>query len=333
MLTFEDEDDLLKDIREGVSIALDEYPGEGEVDDIKFNKLAYFAIQNYNLDITYGWYKYGPAPDFANLGGAVTTVDPTPQQEVQAAATSRIPTINNEYLSPEEYRYYFLEDIRTEFEQIVTTDTKEYLVGFYDEYAPPVYRELYKESAQLQQSLDYIRDNEEWFSESGVYYDEIENGLNNVYRELLQLPNLSESATPYQRYSRLLRDVLIAADSQDELSPEQQQFIGKVIDFFYGAIWEYVALLISKDTVVGENKRELKKSIEDDLQSLRERYNREIESLRTRAEAFNLIPEAVEERQELIEERQELPPIEDSIQIVDAWTSMGAEVIMDDDSP
>lgn len=333
MLTFEDEEDLLDDIREGVAVALHETSFGGEVDDIKLNKLAFFPIRNFNLHITYGWFKYGPAPypvDGATRG-KVTYIEPKALEEIPAAEVPRIPTIDNDYLSPEEYAYYFLHDIPSEFERIVTTETKEYLEQFYQDYAPEEYKQLYIESARLQQDLDTIRDSDDWFEESERYLDSVEEGLNNVYREILKIPSLSEAVGSFQRYNRLLKDILVAANSQSDLAPEQQRFLRKVIDFFYGSTWEHVALLISQDTVTGDNKKILKKSIEDDLQVIRENYDEDIEGLRERAVKFGLLPEAVEEREHLVEESQELPRQEDETEVVDAWTSLAAEVMMDDE--
>jgi hypothetical protein len=57
MITLGDEDDLLKDIEEGVEIAINRLGYDRDaVDPIKFNKLAYLAIHEFDLPITYGWY-------------------------------------------------------------------------------------------------------------------------------------------------------------------------------------------------------------------------------------------------------------------------------------
>lgn len=334
MLTFEEEKDLLEDIQEGASIALHESALEGYIDDIKLNKLGFQAIQDFKLDITFGWYKFGPAPFFVDseTGGEVTTVTPKAVENIQAAESPRIPTPNEKYRSPEEYAYYFLDDISSEFEKVVTMDTKEYLVLFYEEYAPPKYRDLYIESARLQQDLDALKKDANWFRDSEDHFDAIEQGLNDVYRELLLIPDLSESAEPFQRYSRMIKDVLIAANSLEELTAEQQRFIKKTVDFFYGNTWEYSALLISQDTVTGDNKNNLRKASEDDLQVLRERYHKDLDSVREQASKFDLLPEAVEERKQLAEERQELPRQEDNPGVIDAWTTLAAEVVMDDES-
>ena len=83
MITLGDEDDLLDDIKEGVEIAMQRRGyNSGNIDPIKFNKLTYLAIHEYDIPITYGWYKYGPAP--ANVAHQSITVRPRALNEVPA---------------------------------------------------------------------------------------------------------------------------------------------------------------------------------------------------------------------------------------------------------
>jgi len=336
MLTYEDEDDLLEDIREGVSIALERtgLASEGYVDDIKLNKLAYFAIQEYDLEITYGWFKYGPAPYFPDgtSGRGYSTVSPQSPDGIRASASSRVPTVDDRYLSPVEYSYFYTDDIPDEFRRVVTTDTKEYLVLFYDDHAPPTYRDLYKECARLQQTLDRIEENDEWLNDATTVYDELEAGLQATFAEMLRVDQVSESVSAFNDYKRLLKDVVITARKQGEISPEKQQFLEKLIAFFYGTTWEYTANLISRDTVIGANSQDLAESIEEDLQGLRGRHGRELNSLRERASAFDLLPQAVEMQDDLVEQEETLPPHQRSTEEIDAWSRLGAEVIRDDES-
>jgi len=95
MLTLGDEDDLLKDIEEGIQIAMERegYPSDA-VDPIKVNKLAHFAVQDLGVPLTYGWYKYGPAPVFdtssARLG-------PASESEIKASDEPRLPDPGNDF--------------------------------------------------------------------------------------------------------------------------------------------------------------------------------------------------------------------------------------------
>lgn len=336
MLTFGDEDDLQEDIKEGVAIALDfcDFDDEGYIDDIKLNKLAYFAIQHFDLDITYSWYKYGAAPIYSEPAdrGETSYISPRPEGEITAATSSRVPTVDNKYRSPIEYAYFFADDITEEFERIYNTGTKEYLVHFYDENAPTHYKQLYIQSAKLQQVLDSIKDDDDWYDEIAETYNELEGCLNETYEEMLLVDEVSESLTAFQEYSRLIRNVIIAAKEQESLSSNQKRFMTNVVDFFYRVPWKYTALLIAQDTVTGSNRGLLKTSIEDDLRWMREHYERETDSLRQRAFAFSLLPDSVEEMREVIADDNPLPPAAVNEDEIEAWSQLGGEVILNDGS-
>lgn len=334
MLTLEEEEDILADVEDAVAIALDRVSiDDAEIDDIKLNKLAYFLVQEYNINITYGWFKYGPAPyDRGDTVASTTYVAPQPEAEVSASGSSRMPNESGKYRSPEEWSYHFTEDIRDEFVKIATTETKTYLVDFYDEYAPPKYEELYKASGRLQQKLDYIKENPQWVNDADRYYSEIKEGLYSVYDEALLVPQLEEAVGPLHNYIQVLEDVLMAAKQQDDLTEAQQQEVSNVVNFFYGSAWEWIALLISKDTVRGDNSARLKQGINSDLDRLRSEYSREIESLQRKAKVKNLIPEHQEELTALREEERVLPADRENGDTIDIWTKAGAEVIMNDGS-
>lgn len=336
MLTYEDEEDLLQDIKEGVSIALARtgLDSEGYVDDIKLNKLAYFAIQEYDLNITYGWYKYGPAPYFpegkSNRGNEI--ISPQTPDAIQAVNSSRVPTPGEKYLSPVEYSYFFTDDIFDEFQRVVTSETKNYLVSFYEDNAPSTYRSLYIESAKLQQTLDEIQDDADWIESTESVYTELEEGLQNVQREMLLVPEVNESVSAFNDYKKFMKNVMVAVVEKDDLTPDEQQFVEKLVSFFYDMTWNYTANIISSNTVTGENAEDLRDSIEADLRELRNRHDRALKGLQERASEFGLLPAHVEEMPELIEYEDTFPPQENEDEVIDEWSRLGAEVIYRDGS-
>src|SRR5699024_3155177 len=232
------------DIKEGVEIAMhrEGYPADA-VDPIKFNKLAYLAIQDLEIPITYGWYKYGPAPVNVRRQDAQPT--PKPAEDCRASSQARILTPDNRFRSPSEYSYYFTEDM-PEFRQILRTPTKEFLVGFYEDYAPEPYFDIYTASVRLQQVIDEISEDRDWHNEAEMYQQELDDRLSEIKREILKEPTLSEAIDPFFEYSRLLKNVISGAAALNHINPSQQRFVSKLIDYFYGGAWNYVALAISK---------------------------------------------------------------------------------------
>lgn len=283
MLTSEDERAILDDLRDGVELALHERGAAPEaVDRIGFNKLAYLAVREYDLPVTYGWYKYGPAP--ADTARVTDSLTPRSASEIRAIDEPRVRSVNHDLLGPREYALFFTRDCE-EFDSVVETPTKEYLLDFYFQFAPDRYRDLYVASTELQQSLDRL-DDPTWHTDADRTITTVTERYTRLLREVVANPVLREASGPVREFGETLCGILDEAATQDELSESQQRFLGRVVDFFYGNPWTYVALLISKDTVdesPGTNRQRLKNATDDDLRSLRATYDDELRRLREQA--------------------------------------------------
>lgn len=337
MLTPGDEDSLLMDIKEGILHAL--YLGKQEgrftedeilLDKIRINKLQYIVNEDRDLGLTFGWFKYGPAPE------DVTTEDgldlkPLPRDAISQLEESRLPS--KDYLSTEAFAYYFLRELGDEFDRIVTADeTKIYLADFYQQYAPydehaTKFTDLYIESARLQQVLDTISEDSSWHDDSTNHYYELERRLGMVIEELSRLESLEATIKPMEEYRRLLTSVVAEADSQDELSTTQQAFINHLIRVFYRTIWDFVGHEISLRTMRGENVDELRPDVEATVERYREgSWQQDVNSLESRRSALEL--------EENLDDVDDLSPVgndendqsldEDLIELV---SRAGAEVI------
>lgn len=324
MLTLGDEDDLLNDIEEGIQIAMDrEGYSSDDIDPIKVNKLAHFAIQDLGVPLTYGWYKYGPAPVFDTSSARL---EPTPESEIKASEEPRIPDPSNVFYSPNEYAYHFTMDC-THFDRILQTPTKEYLIEFYEDHAPSPYGTLYKQSVQVQVILEKIKEDDEWHREIEDYSKSLSRELTKLHRELLKIEALSEVINTFRDYSKLLKRIVTGASNKDDLTPAQERFIRKVVDFFYSDVWKYATLLISKNTVhlsPGENDAKLLNAIDSDLQKIRGDIGAEIDSLRKQGMTRDLYTEYTRDSSEDNAERGEH---EISHSEVEPWTKASAVTI------
>lgn len=337
MLTYSEERSLMEDIKEGVEIALDSFgASSADIDDIKVNKLAFLAIQEFDLEITFGWFKYGPAPvDTATRSGAKTesTLDlrPRPATEIRASDCSRVPSERQDHPSPETYAEWFVES--PEFERVLTTETKQYLEHFYQEYAPDRYKSLYLSCIALQQHLEPIdRDaaespEEEFPVLDDDYHKTLATLLNEVYIDLLECPQLEEAVKPYSNYKRLLKDVIATASGEEELLEQDEVFISEVVEFFFTDTWTYVALLISQDTVRGDNDDKLRTNIESDLADFRTQYGEDIEELQDRAKLFGLLPSSKRIINKHKNPRERDYEDESTTDNLEQWERLAAEVI------
>lgn len=293
MLTRTDESDLIDDIKDGIGIALERRGASAKsIDSIKLNKLVYLAVMRLDIPITFGWYKYGPAP--VDLHYSESAVTAKSKEECDAPHGSRLP--ERDYYSPVEYSYFFGDEL-TEFETILQAPTKEFLISFYEREAPEQYRELYMRNARLQQIIDEIKTDDTWHESADSYYREISRRVGELARELMQIESLREVQNPFRQYARFLKTLFANASTLNSLSASQQQLIKRVIQYYYGGAWKYVALKISENTVhlsPGHNQEKLITSIENERQELRSEYEADLERFTQRAIVLQIIEQEQE---------------------------------------
>ena len=340
MLTPGDEESLLLDIKEGIQYAI--YLGKQEgrfteeeihLDNIRLNKLQYILNEDRDLGLTFGWFKYGPAPEDVTTDMGVA-LGPQPGDDIVHLEESRLPS--KDHLSTEAFAYYFLRELDDEFNRIVTAEeTKVYLIDFYDEYAPKDeyaarFTDLYKTSAHLQQTLDAIGDGKDWHQNSIEFYYELDKKFLRVSEEIAKLDSLEHTLKPLEEYRKLLTSIISEADAKDELSSSQQAFINNAIRKFYNTVWDFVGQEISLETMRGENVDELRPEVETNAEKYRDgSWKAELESLAERRDSVGLDPE-IEDIEKLKsggnEEDDEQSLDEEMVKRV---SEMGTEVISD----
>jgi len=338
MLTPGDEESLLMDIKEGIQYAL--YLGkqrgrftedEIRLDKIRLNKLQYIVNEDRDLGLTFGWFKYGPAPEDVTTDDGID-MSPRPGEKIDHLEESRLPS--RDYLTTEAFAYYFLEELGEEFDEIVTADeTKVYLEDFYEKYGPEDdyaarFTELYIASARLQQTLDEIGESDEWHESSTEYYYELDRRFVPVSEELSKHESLEHTLEALEEYRRLLTSIISEADAKEELSTAQQAFVRNTIRKFYNTIWNFIAQEMSLETMRGENVDELRPTVETTVERYREgSWRTELESLEQRRGSLDLEPD-LEDVEELDSggnsdgEEQYLDQ-----ELIEQVSEMGAEVI------
>ncbi|MEZ3144446.1 hypothetical protein [Halobaculum sp. MBLA0143] len=338
MLTLGDEESLLMDIKEGVQYAL--YLGKQEgrftecdilLDKIRMNKLQYIVNEERDLGLTFGWFKYGPAPEDVTTGTGVE-LGPKSGDEIAQLERSRLPSKN--HLSTEAFAYYFLKNLNDEFDRIVTAEeTKVYLEDFYNQYGPKdkyanQFTSLYKASVRLQRTLDAIGDGGSWHQDSTQYYYELDRRFLSVSEEIAKHDSLTYTLEPFEEYQLLLTSIISEADAKDKISARQQSFIDNVIRTFYNTVWDFVSQEISLQTMRGQNVDELRPGVEASVQKYREgSWRSELNALRERRETVELEPQIddIEEIDSEGNQQSEGQSLDE--EMVEQISEMGAEVI------
>jgi hypothetical protein len=146
-------------------------------------------------------------------------------------------------------------------------------------------------------------------------------------RELMGIDSLRKARDPFRLYIRFLKKILANASTADTISPSQQRFVKRIIDYYYGNAWKYVALMVSENTVhlsPGDNQDKLLTSIENDKQEIRSDYEGDLNGFEGRATALNIIGKS--ENEEVNKTDRNLS---DSA-FVEPWTQASAEAIGED---
>lgn len=285
------EQQLIQDIEDGVGAAISELGFDiNNLTSIKLNKLVYIAICEFYEDspITYSWFKYGPSVGHQHVN--TDSVDIRPLEEIsdQEARVGQ----SGEYRSPEEYAYLYLKDIDY-IEEILKDETKNYLKTFYRDYASKQqerYEQLYVRSIDLQTYIDDIYNN--GLSPSNEYYENIDQAISGVGKEILSLEEVDESADPFTLYSDLLRDLILTCEMEHgELSEAQSLVLKQAIEFYYSHAWRFTMLMVSEETAVGPSRRDLIKATINDIESLGNQFATDLAMLRDRCLDRGLIAE------------------------------------------
>lgn len=328
------------DIKEGIQHAL--YLGKQEgrfteeeiqLDKIRLNKLQYIVNEDRDLGLTFGWFKYGPAPEDVTTDAGVK-LTPRPGDDIDHLDESRLPS--KDYLSTEALAYYFLRELDGEFNRIVTAEeTKVYLEDFYAQYAPEDeyaarFTDLYIASVRLQQTLDAIADGTDWHQNSTEYYYELDKKFVPISEELAKYDSLKHTHKPIEDYRKLLTSIISEADAKEELSSAQQSFINNVVRKFYNTIWDFVAQEISLETMRGENVDELRPDVKTTVKKYRQdSWRAELESIANRREVVGLEPniDDIEELDSGGNEQEDEQSLDEML--IKQVSEMGAEVISD----
>jgi hypothetical protein len=285
---FGEEKQLREDIHAAIDKALDQVLDhrDRELTKLEAEKLAFFAIEDLGLDLTYSWYIAG-----ANTAAGYSptendpTVDPSGptgpagpnNRGRQTTEFGSLSAQDNRKTPPKEYVEFF--ESNTFFEdydlkEIWFTDRHEFLKDFYSEFAPERYRELYITSSEIRKNLQNLDDTLTRRNNSTTLADFDAGGTNallaqSTEREIRYLISdlhigLTETDRVGQTQSKvtagtdLIERVLYNLTQLESLSTKQRRLINQLSNFFFHCVWKYPALAISVETVEGPNSRLLK---------------------------------------------------------------------------
>lgn len=299
-----EENQLLRDIVDGLNAAIAANAPEwraDSIDSIRFNKLLYLAVEEFDLDVTYRWYRYGA--DFKKHGFDESMVRAQRITDLPSPDTSRLEVEPNVELdagppSPRQVKHFYEEEL-SGFEDIFTDATREFLYEFYEGYAPAGYEELYAECAVLQKSLDSLADSDDPLSRIRERGDDIISEIRAVKRAASTTPDLTEDAAPFGTFLDLFMDVIASVDS-GAIDPDRTAgtVITDMVYFFYENAWARLAARIGMEESHGPDAQEWADDSEEARDRIKETYSQDLNGLYRRCLRNNLLTEAFEEQWE-----------------------------------
>lgn len=227
-------------------------------------KLCYFAIEEFDIPITYSWY----------LAGACTKVSGEPSAAANRLNTPSTPFNEDLGEDPDvrRYRDYFAS---TEFmpdytlRDIWYTNKYEFLRDFYEHCAPEEYLDMYLASTNIREQLENVgnvveqettyHSLSEWGggSDEGVLSESDEREfrllISDLHLEVAGIDDLTETINVVARGTDVIEQVFAQLTTLDSISRDQSVVLDDLATYFYDDVWRYPALYISTQTVEGPN--------------------------------------------------------------------------------
>jgi len=253
---------------------------------IKRQKYTYLAVEHFTGDdeafpVTYSWYKFGavmPAAPKSGTVGPASTQMPTPHARESGIFTASFDDIVD---------FYRRSDFTPELDQDSWyASDLDFLASFYESHAPEEYRDLYLGNVALRQHLDStiegVRTAQRESSAdrpSPVFgieqYEDVGRAAARIHLGLVDIDFLSQTLNEVREFTNLVEDALLVLSRTDasEVTEPQVAALEELKQVYNEWVWEYPALLISKETAKGPNAPTLRKwsaqkhfSVEDNLQ-------------------------------------------------------------------
>lgn len=266
---------------------------------IKRQKYTYLAVDHFTGDdeafpVTYSWYKFGavmPAAPKSGTIGPVSTQMPAPGARESGVFTATFDEIVN-FFDQGDFTPGLTE------ESWYASDL-EFLSSFYKQYAPDEYKELYLGNIELRQSLDSaIRELEETRSDSSdpvietEAYEEVGRAAARIHLGVMHGPSLSQTLDELRQFTNLVEDafLVLSQTKSGEVTRDPVNLLCDLRDVYNEWIWEYPALLMSKETAQGPNASTLRKWSSQKHFSVEDNLHKKIDEAKQSCSAVGLTP-------------------------------------------
>lgn len=301
--------------------------------DIKLQKLTYLAVERFDLNVTYSWYLAGAMVANERVSIDIQRREATTTGYVQdnQAALADIKTGStprtSQYLdsnsppngpSKQEIKQFYLHDIDKVWqsreakreldtlESIWYTKGREFLETFYQELAPPKYKQLYLSSLRFRNLLSDISGALETNSRNSMQsslanfgqattipdrVDELAEVADTIMFEMESQSEFEACVEPFAAFFELVIDIYkeLVGSSLDELPSQIGRLFDNFEDFYYRMTWKLAATVIGNRTATGPRANMVARSHQSEHESLREEYPEAWSQLVGRCDSLDML--------------------------------------------
>lgn len=235
---------------EGIELEIpDEYTGvEGFYDsNLKVNKLAYAAIEEFDLPLLRTWYKYGQYEPYEELRPKSLNVGDNDEN-------AYVPSGLKKDVTQESIKRYLLNrDLKSVFKQ----DKFEFLIENYNEWDPEPYTNAYIASTKIIRVLENLNesDSETIVLQVGDLRSEFKQASIDLRYKFDTVEAFPDDLHDHaEEYLTNLEDALVRIDDTSEITDEQLETIQEARRVYHESVLPWAAMIISIDRARGPEK-------------------------------------------------------------------------------
>lgn len=252
---------------------------------LKLNKIAYAAIEEFDLPLIRTWYKYGQYEPYEQL--QPKQLDPHDHRYEDKA-----------YVTSGQRRTVHLQDLiefllELDLEAVFEQEVFEFLVSNYKEWNPEPYTDAYIASTRIIQILEELHNPtpDELLPSVGNLQSEFKDASIDLRYEIESIEQFDEELHDHtSMFLRNVEDALRKIDETSTLTPENITTLRKSRRIYHEYVWPWAALTISVDRAEGPDKRveDFRRSGRDMLRTDKDGYETHLKGWTTELEESRL---------------------------------------------
>ncbi|OAQ51482.1 hypothetical protein HTG_18930 [Natrinema mahii] len=296
MVTVSFEEDVVRDLYNGLSLAVKDCglsdPGR-YLNETKIHKLLYYAVDEFDLPVTYSWYLAGAhiAPERVSLEDFEQSYESV-NRNFSSGKFVDNRTSTNLSQNVNEYRAFYKKVI----ERIWFTELNEFLREFYREEAPEEYKSLYLKSLDLRvmfkQAIEDFKETSDTQKQASLsqfsggtnnivpdYHDEYTSLVEDIQLELANNSTLNHTTRSFNKFRIHTEPVIQQLCNLDsnEINRHHITILEETNRLYFMHAWQYPCLFISQETAVGPHKKDLIQEMNQRIEKFESNYERQIE--------------------------------------------------------